>query len=95
MGNPAAYNKIFNISVEMDISDKEYLNTIDAYFYAKIIHINIGISFVRVIDKYNKKFCNNVMKKDGFASKNKIDFLAIYYSTPSEKAKNAEISGSI
>lgn len=87
VGNPAAYNEIFNISAETDITVKEYLNTIAAYFNVKIIHINIGYHLSVLLAGMVEKFCNNILKKDGFVSKNKIDFLAIDHSTSGEKAK--------
>lgn len=58
------------------------------YFNVKIIHINIGYYLSVLLLGMVEKFCNNILKKDRFISKNKIDFLAIDQSTSGEKAKN-------
>lgn len=86
IGNPCAYNEIFNLSAERDISVKEYLDTIAEYFGTKIIHVNIGyyasIYLAGAVDKLYKV----LLKREGFVSKNKIDFLSLDHSTSHEKA---------
>lgn len=87
MGNTNSYNEIFNISAAEDIAVKDYLKVIADYFNVSLIHINIGYGlscfFACIIDKMFRV----LFKKEGFVSKNKIDFLAIDHSTSNEKAK--------
>ena len=85
--NPNAYNQIFNLSSATDMTVKEYLDIIANYFGTKIIHINIGYRLSILLAGLIEKFCNCVLKKDGFVSKSKIDFLAIDHSTSCKKAE--------
>ncbi len=85
--NPNAYNQIFNLSSETDMTVKEYLDIIANYFGTKIVHINIGYRLSILLAGLIEKFCNSVLKKDGFVSKSKIDFLAIDHSTSCRKAR--------
>lgn len=87
VGNPAAYDEIFNISSEKDMTVNEYIGTIASYFGVRVIHLNIGYRLSILLASIVEKFCNGVLKKDGFVSKSKIDFLAIDHSTSCEKAK--------
>ena len=87
IGNPNAYNQIFNISAENDITVEKYLSIIAEYFNTKIIKINIGYSLSCILATLIEKACNILLRKDGFVSKNKIDFLSLDHSTSCKKAK--------
>lgn len=87
IGNPAAYDEIFNISSKTDITVKEYLNTIADYFGKKLLHINIGYKVSLFLAGLIEAFYDHILKKEAFVSKNKIDFLALDHSTSSEKAE--------
>mgnify|MGYP002510574498 CR=1 FL=1 len=86
IGNSHAYNDIFNISAKKDMTTKEYLDTIADHFNVSIIHINIGYYLSIILASTVEYVCNKVFHRDGFVSKNKIDFLALDHSTSSEKA---------
>lgn len=88
IGNPAAYNGIFNLSSETDITVQEYLDVIAGYFGTKILRFNIGYKLSIFFASIIETFYDRVLKKDAFVSKNKIDFLAMDHSTSCEKAKN-------
>ena len=87
VNNENAYNEIFNISAPNAITVQEYLEIIANYFGKKVLKINIGyhlsVFLASVIDAFSDRF----LKKEGFVSKNKIDFLALNHSTSSEKAQ--------
>lgn len=87
MGNEAAYNETFNLAAEQDVTSKDYLKTIAECTDSRLIQINIGTHlsriFAGIIDKMFKVF----LKKEGFVSRNKIDFLAMDHSSSIEKAK--------
>lgn len=87
VGNPRAYNEIFNISAENDITVNDYLDTIASYFNTSLIHINIGYKASVFLAGAVEKFCNMVLKREGFVTKNKIDFLALDHSTSCNKAE--------
>lgn len=86
IGNEKAYGEIFNIAAEYDVTSKYYLECIADVVGVKLIHINIGyplsIIAAGIIDGLSKKIWN----KEGFVSKNKIDFLSIDHSSSVEKA---------
>lgn len=87
IGNSNAYNEIFNISAETDITSLQYLETIADCVQSKLIHINIGYKvsiFLAGLVQWIYTVC---FKKDAFVSKNKIDFLSINHSTSNKKAK--------
>ena len=86
--NEKSYDEIFNISAMNDITVKEYLQVMADYFGVKLIHINIGYRMSCFLAGIIEKICNVVLKKDGFVSKNKIDFLAVDHSTSSKKAQS-------
>lgn len=88
IGNQKAYNQIFNISAENDITVKEYVTTIANYFGVPLITINIGYSLSVCMATFIEKICNVFLKKDAFVSKSKIDFLAIDHSTSIDKAQD-------
>lgn len=87
VGNIKGYDEIFNISSQYDITVKEYLNVIAGSFSVPLIKINIGhklsVLCALVIEKVYRIF----LKKEGFVTKNQIDFLAMDHSTSSEKAQ--------
>lgn len=87
IANPNAHNQIFNISAENDITVEKYLNIIAEYFNTRIIKINIGYKLSCIFAFLIEKACNILLKRDGFVSKNKIDFLSLDHSTSCEKAK--------
>ena len=86
VGNQKAYNEIFNVSAEHDITVQEYLRTIADYFGVKLIHINIGkplsICMAGGIEMISK-----AIGKEPFVSKSKIEFLSIDHSTSIQKAQ--------
>lgn len=87
VGNLNAYNEIFNISAEKDITSLQYLQTIALCVHSKLIHINIGYKasiYLAGIVEWIYRVC---LKREGFVTKNKIDFLALNHSTSNEKAK--------
>lgn len=85
--NPAACNEIFNLSAETDITVLSYLQTMADYFHAPLIRINIGYPLSILFSTLIEKAWNFFLKKDGFVSRNKIDFLALDHSTSNQKAK--------
>ena len=87
IGNEKAYNEIFNLSADTDLTVQEYLDTIAEYFHTGIIKINIGYRLSVFLAGIIEGFCNHVLKRDGFVSKSKIDFLAVDHSTSSKKAQ--------
>lgn len=88
IGNEKSYDDVFNIAAETDVTAKEYLDTIAQCTNAKLIRLNIGIPlsrfFAGIIDAVFKK----VLHREGFVSKNKIDFLAMNHSSSIEHIKN-------
>ena len=86
INNPNAYNEIFNISAENDITVKDYLNTIAGFFNVKVVQINIGYG-LSVFCAGILAFLFKLIKKEPFVNKNRIDFLAIDHSTSIRKAK--------
>lgn len=87
IGNEAAYNEIFNISALEDVTVEEYLKTIANYFNVSLIKINIGYNLSCIAATMIDVVFRTLLKKEGFVSKNKIDFLAIDHSTSNEKAR--------
>ena len=87
IANNNAYNQIFNISAKDDIRVREYLKTIADYFGVNILHFNIGYYLSVFCATIIDKFCNVILKREGFVSKNKIDFLAMDHSTSCKKAQ--------
>ena len=87
MDNDKAYNEIFNISAPTDISVKNYLQVICGYFNVPLIHINIGYKMSSCLATLIDKIWFSLFGKEGFVSKNKIDFLSIDHSTSNRKAQ--------
>lgn len=87
INNKDAYNEIFNLSADRDISVNRYLEIIAEYFHVKVIKINIGYTLSVIMATIIDKFYHFFLHKEGFVSKNKIDFLAIDHSTSNKKAK--------
>lgn len=85
--NRFAYDQIFNLSADKDITALEYLTVIAECAGSKLIHINIGYKLSHTIAAIIEGMYDRILRKDGFVSKNKIDFLAIDHSTSIEKAK--------
>ena len=85
--NRFAYNQIFNLSADKDVTALEYLTVIAECVGSELIHINIGYRLSHIIAAIIEKMYDRILRKDGFVSKNKIDFLAIDHSTSIEKAK--------
>ena len=87
VNNENAYNEIFNISAPNDITVQKYLEIIANYFGKRVLKINVGyhlsVFMASAIDTFSDRF----LKKEGFVSKNKIDFLALNHSTSSAKAQ--------
>ena len=87
MGNKKSYDDVFNIAAENDVSVKEYLNTIAYYTESKLIQINIGIPLSRALAGMIDSFFRRFFHKEGFVSKNKIDFLSMDHSSSIKHAK--------
>lgn len=87
IGNENAYDDIFNIAAEYDATVYEYLHTIADAVGSELIHFNItyypSVIAASVIDKA----CRLILKKEGFVTKNKIDFLAMDHSSSIKKAQ--------
>lgn len=88
IGNIDAYKEIFNLSALEDVTVLVYLNSIAKATESRLIKFNIGykasIILASIIEIISKKFFN----KEGFVSKNKIDFLALDHSTSNQKARD-------
>ena len=87
VNNEKAYNEIFNISAPNDITVQDYLNTIAHYFGKNVFKINIGYLVWVFFASFIETLSDRLLKKEGFVSKNKIDFLALNHSTSSLKAQ--------
>lgn len=87
IGNPGAHNQIFNISAPDDVTSLEYLNAIADCVGVKLLHINISYRLSSLIASAIEFFCEKILKREAFVSKNKIDFLAIDHSTSNVKAR--------
>lgn len=87
INNTNAYNEIFNLSADKDLTVKEYLETIADYFQVKIIKINIGYRLSIMAATILETVYQKVLYREAFVSKNKIDFLALDHSTSNSKAK--------
>lgn len=87
IGNVNAYNEIFNISAETDITSLQYLRTIADCVQSKLIHINIGYNLSVCLAGMVQWMCTVFLKREAFVSKNKIDFLALNHSSSNKKAK--------
>ena len=85
--NEAAFNDTFNIAAENDICVKNYLETIAYYTNSKLIQINIGITLSRLCATVIDSFFRTFLHKEGFVSKNKIDFLAMDHSSSIKHAR--------
>lgn len=87
IGNENAYDEIFNIAAEHDVTSKYYLECIADATNSRLIRLNIGyplsILAAIIIDKLSQK----IRHKEGFVSKNKIDFLSLDHSSSVEKAE--------
>lgn len=86
IGNEAAYNEIFNLSAEKDVTSSEYLETIAECTNSKLIHINISYFLSIVLAGVIEGIYKVLFHKEAFVTKNKIDFLAIDHSTSCEKS---------
>lgn len=87
IGNKNAYNQIFNIAAENDITSKQYLDIIAKYTGTRLIQINIGKRLSHFFAGLIDYLYRILLKKEGFVSKNRIDFLAVDHSSNIEKAK--------
>ena len=87
IGNMKAYNEIFNISAEKDVTALQYLKTIAECNGSKLIHINIGYRISIIAATLIEKIYKLFIHRDAFVTKNKIDFLALDHSTSNDKAQ--------
>ncbi|MDD3220925.1 MAG: NAD(P)-dependent oxidoreductase [Lachnospiraceae bacterium] len=85
--NENAHNQTFNIAAETDVTSGEYLKTIAKHTGVKLIHINIGIVLSRLFAGIVDALSKILLHKEGFVSRNKIDFLAMDHSSDIEKAQ--------
>lgn len=87
VGNRNAENEIFNISSAEDITVEEYLGEIAKALGVSLIHLNIGYPLSRFLAALIDKTADCVFHREGFVSKDKIDFLALDHSTSCLKAR--------
>lgn len=87
IGNKNAENEIFNISSAEDITVKEYLSEIAKDLNVSLIHFNIGYPVSCFLATIIDRLTHYIFHREGFVSKNKIDFLAINHSTSCLKAQ--------
>lgn len=88
IGKEEAKNQIFNIAGEKDVPSGTYLREIANQMDVKLFHINIGYSLSIIIAEALDKSIQMLLHKEGFVSKNKIDFLAIDHSSSIKKAQS-------
>lgn len=86
IGNPNAYNEIFNISSAADVTSLQYLQTIAGCVQRRLIHINIGYRISICLARLVEWIYTVWLKKEAFVSKDKIDFLSLNHSTSNKKA---------
>ena len=86
VGNAAAMNQVFNVAAAHDITVKEYLSTIARCTDSKLIHVNMGYVFSAIMASAIDRITQCCFDREGFVSKNKIDFLAMDHSSDIEKA---------
>jgi Nucleoside-diphosphate-sugar epimerases len=87
IGNEKAFNEIFNIAAKEDITSKEYIQTIANVYGERMIQVNVGYGFSVFIANLIDNLTRRLKNKEGFVSKNKIDFLAIDHSSHIGKAE--------
>ena len=87
IGNAKAYNEIFNISAEKDVTSLQYLKTIAECVESKLIHINIGYRISIVAALLIEGIYKSFIHREAFVTKNKIEFLALDHSTSNDKAQ--------
>ncbi len=85
--NRQAYDRVFNIAAEQDISSKAYLSVIARTVDSQLIQINIGCTLSRLIAGMINSLSQLILKREGFVSRNKIDFLAMDHSSSIKRAK--------
>ena len=86
LGNENAYNETFNIAAKQDITSGEYLGIIASCTKQKLIKLNIGIILSHFLADIIDFLYRKLLNKEGFVSKNKIDFLAVDHSSSIKKA---------
>ena len=87
INNNNAYNQIYNLAAETDITSKQYLCAIADAVNAKLIHINLGYRMSIIIASTIDFVVRLFFRRESFISKNKIDFLSLDHSSCIEKAK--------
>lgn len=87
MGNENAMNEAFNIAAETDVTSLDYLQTIAKHVGSKLVRIRIGYFLSSVAGSAIDGLSKAIRHKEGFVSKNKIDFLAMDHSCDISKAK--------
>lgn len=87
IGNENSYDEIFNIAADQDVTSKYYLQCIAEATGSKLIHINISYMLSVIAASIIDSLWQLFKHKEGFVSKNKIDFLSIDHSSSVEKAK--------
>lgn len=81
IGNENSYDDIFNIAAKSDVTSKEYLEIIAACTDTSLIQINIGTKLSRAVAGAVDFLFQAFLHKEGFVSKNKIDFLSMDHSS--------------
>lgn len=87
IGNEHSYNEIFNIAADEDVTSEHYLRCIADATGSNLIHVNISYTLSVIIAGIIDGLCQKFRHKEGFVSKNKIDFLSIDHSSSIDKAK--------
>ena len=76
-----SYDDIFNIAAKSDVTSKEYLETIAECTKSSLIQINIGTKLSRAVAGVVDFLFQTFLHREGFVSKNKIDFLSMDHSS--------------
>lgn len=84
---PSALNQIFNIAAMNDITVIDYLSIIANLVNSKIIHINIGYALSTICASTIDSLSRQLLNREGFVSRNKIDFLSLNHSSSIKKAQ--------
>lgn len=85
--NEQAENQIFNLAGEKDVPSGTYLAEIAHQLGVKLIHINLGYHLSILAATAIDRTMQALLHKEGFVSKNKIDFLSVDHSSSIQKAQ--------
>lgn len=88
MLNENAFDQTLNIAAKKDVTSKDYLNTIAECTDSRLIQLNIGIRLSHFCAGVIDGLWRRLFHKEGFVTKNRIDFLAMDHSSSIKKAKD-------